>query len=193
MKLIDAMRQVDRSPDNHNHVDPEELNQALDANLPYIDWSGLNAEMSEFWLSKWLCTDTHVGDSAGFIGDELVYLRRQTARKGGHTYQFVSIEAAHRVKDLLMKHCEDKSEPVLLDQDEEIAETYKVHWANGVLVDKGLYKGQAVTHTRVGWYKELARDILVQIDETGENLIIPCDYFEIPLHLATKDTNVNAD
>lgn len=188
MKLIDAMRNVDRSESNHNSSDPDELNIALEANLYYVDWSSFNEDVKEYWLTKWLCTDTHVGDSVGFIGDEPVYLRRQTARHGGHTYMFVSLEAAARVKDLLIKHCSDRTEPRLLDLDEEIGETYTVKWANEVLVKHGTYNGQAVTHTHQGWYEILKKDIFVVIDETGEKISIPCADYQIPLHLSPKDT-----
>lgn len=187
MKLIDAMRQVDRSPANHNHVEPDELNDALEANHRCVEWSAFNEEVREYWLLKWLCTDTHVGDSVGFIGDEPVYLRRQTARKGGHTYMFVSLAAAAMVKEMLAKHSTESCDPSLLDPDEEIAETYAVAWANGLLAQHGTYNGRKVTHARNGWYKTLETDIFAVIDETGEKVTIPVTDFLIPLHLSPKE------
>lgn len=186
MKLVDAMRNVDRSDSNHTDVDPEELNQALEANLYYVDWSGFNEDVREYWLKKWLCTDSHVGDTVGFIGDEPVYLRRQTARKSGHTYKFLSLEAAALVKQMLIKHCSDRTEPCLIDPNEEISETYAVKWANEVLVKHGTYEGQAVTHAHQGWYETLKKDIFVVIDATGDRISIPCAEFLIPLHLSSE-------
>lgn len=188
MKLIDAMRNVDRSESNHNHSDPEELNQALEANLYYVDWQGFNEDVHEYWLLKWNCTDTHVGDTVGFIGGQPVYLCRQTARRSGHVYKFVSLEAAALVKEMLIKHSSDRSEPCLLDLDEEISETYTVPWSNSLLSKHGKYLGQAATETNQGWYKETQTDIFVVIDETGERVNIPCAEFKIPLHLSPKDT-----
>lgn len=187
MKLIDAIRNVDRSQSNHTHASPEELSQALEANLYYIDWTGFNTEVREYWLLKWIDTDSHVGDTVGFIGDEPVYHRRQTARRGGHTYSFLSLEAAERVKQLLIKHSSDRTEPNLLDLNEEIAETYTVRWSNDLLVKHGTYQGKPVTHDQQGWYETCAKDIFVKIDETGERISIPCSEFKMPLHLAPRE------
>lgn len=193
MKLIDAMRNVDRSEKNHTCTDPEELNQALEANLYYVDWTSFNEEVNEYWLLKWNCTDTHVGDTVGFIGDDPVYLRRQTARKGGHVYKFVSLEAAARIKDMLIKHSSDRTEPCLLDLEEEIADTYTVRWGNSLLSRHGTYKGQSATHVHHGWYKETEKDIFVVIDETQEKVNIPCSDFLIPIHLSLKEDSVAND
>lgn len=187
MKLIDAMRRVDRSEKNQDTASPVELNTALDTNFHYVDWDGFQEDVREYWLYRTLCSDTHVGGSVGYIGDEPVYLRRKAYRRGTPKYEFVSVEAAEKIKALLAKHSpEDEITPALLSMDEEIDESYSPLFSNALVSKHGFYEGRAATHNQAGWYDSRAMDIFVVIDETGERISIPCAEFKVPLHLSKE-------
>lgn len=186
MNVLLAACRVERTPANRNDADSDELSKALDFPTPKIDWAGFTGEMAEYWLTIKLDTDTNVGVSAGFIGDEVVYIRKQTGRNSGASYYFISVAAAEMVKSLLIKHAQKKV-PSLLRVNASIDDFYTVGLSNEIVRNNGFYKGQAVTHVHSSWYKSYERDIFVVIDETQEKVTIPCSEYLIPIHLATEE------
>lgn len=190
MNLLEAAKRVDRSEWNKSCADFDELCTELNYQASQYNWEGFQAEVTEFWLHKRLVSfDTEVGVSAGFIGDEVVYIRTVTGRKSPIQYAFVSEATVDLVLQALKRHCTDISAATLLDHAMEIDPFYSVSHGEQIQVERGIYKGVPVSfNLKAGWYTLDGRDIFVLIDETQEKITIPCNEFMMPLHVAPTES-----
>ena len=145
MKLSELIKLVDKSPANTTSGDIEDFARELIA-CPTYGWSNEFSEnVKGYWIQKWLCTDTWVGLTAWYWGDEPLAVSWQSARKNDETFQFVNKEIAERlriyIKTILETH---DPEPTIVDLEEDLGETYTVSWASELLVDEAFYEGQKV-------------------------------------------------
>lgn len=188
VKLIDLMHAVDRSDKNSDEADIDELCQALNLN-EYPGWNDdFNQRVKGHWLIKWLCTDTWVGYMVYYFDDEPVAVSTQTARKNGISYEFVSLEAATKLRAFILE-CLGESEfsPTILDPNEETDPYYTVSYSTQLLVDDGLYQGRVVKVVRkcYAWNDpDLGMDELMVCypDDPKAAFKINVDDFKIPVH-----------
>lgn len=114
-----------------------ELIAKIDLNAEYNDWAdkemfsgalGLNCwgydnifdkAVKRYWLNSWVCTDTRVGTAAYFLNNELVAVSHQQARKSDCVVQFVSNEAANKMREFILS-LEDNPQATLCNLDQEI-------------------------------------------------------------------------
>lgn len=188
MKMRDLINSVDRSEKNSTSADIDDFCRELNLN----EYPGWNKQFDEavkgYWLIKWLCTDTWVGYCVYYMNDEPIAISVQTARKNPTAYEFISIEAATKVRKFILD-CLGESEftPTLVDLDEETDPYYTVSYSGQLLVDKGLYHGREVTVVRKCYRwddPELKmEEMMVQYEPNGEPFKIDVCDFNIPLHV----------
>lgn len=198
MKLSELIHKVDRSDRNSSSADIDEFSRAVD--LPaYIGWhEEFDKRVKGYFLIRWYCTDTWVGYRIYFMDDEPVAISSQTGRKSDEEIEFVSIEAAQKVKDFIKSlDGEEEFSPPLADMDEDIPDlTYTVSFSSQLLVDEGTWNGQPVKVKRkCHGYGRSPEDMGLEMDEldvvlpNGELKRIKCRDFIIPMHLKKEDTD----
>lgn len=147
MKLLDALKNVDRSEENSQWVDTEEFCKALGID-PWLTDRPEDADtrLKQFWLKKWYCSDTWVGITTIFFDGELVGMTKQVARKADIEFSWVSREHADRVWDYLRPKL-SKVDGYISATD-EICETYSYNYVSQLLQDEGFHEGQPCTIVR---------------------------------------------
>lgn len=182
MLVRDAVKNVDRSPENTHEADIEEFASIFDINISWDERFG--KRVKEHYIQKWMCTDTWVGMKAYYMDDEPVAASYQSARKSSVDLQFLSKEAAMKVREFIISLQVEKEETniPILDEVEEIGEFYHVRYNGELLVDKGFYKGEEVTV--IPRIKELWNTDRVMIKTKADCCFeIPLKLFDIPYHV----------
>lgn len=165
MKTIDAARRVTKKdPDDIPHFTEAIARlfdmQYLDGNPSWGNWSGDCAErdrLKGYWIHRWMCTDTHVGEMAYFLDDELVLVCAQTARKNDAYIYFVDKEAYEKVKVFMdyFRELELDNPEFLADQ--ETDEVVQFKFADSCLHRKGVYQGREVVVAHIPY--NIRRDL----------------------------------
>lgn len=199
MKLSELIRKVDRSERNSSSADVDDFSRALDLD-DRMGWHDeFDKRVKGYFLIRWYCTDTWVGYRVYFMDDEPIAISSQTGRKSAEEIEFVSLEAAQKVKDFIKSlECEEEFNPTLADMDEDIAQlTYTVSFSSQLLVDEGFFDGQPVKVKRkCHGYGNSPDDMGLKMDEldvtmpNGELKRIKCNDFIIPMHLKKEETDV---
>jgi hypothetical protein len=156
MKLIDAIRNVTRpaAPDPWRHSAPlEEICEALGINYDWNEPEELQSRLQSYPIFNWLCTDTHVGLNAIYFDGEPVGSSMQTARKDSTNVQWISADAARRVRDAILSYREEKVFDLILP-DEEIGDDAGVAYVGQALTSVGFYQGRPVKV--LVWYDGLS-------------------------------------
>jgi hypothetical protein len=181
-KLRDLIYGVDRSEANTDWSDMEVFAKALGMNEYYnCDFS---QRVKKHWLSKWMCTDTWVGMAAFYMDGEPVAVSRQTARKSDEEIEFISKEAAEKIRKYIVELTADPDDTKLADLDAEVGDHYTVHWTRALLVKKGMYNGVEVTLTHPSAHAmELSKTVKVTTPD-GAVVEIGIEDFKIPYHIA---------
>lgn len=196
MKLSELIHKVDRSERNSSSADIDDFSRVLglDDRMGWHD--EFERRVKGYFLIRWYCTDTWVGYRVYFMDDEPVATSSQRGRKSDEEIEFVSLEAAQKVKDFIKSlEGEEEFNPPLADMDEEIPElTYTVSFSSQLLVDEGTWNGQPVKVARkCHGYGNSPDDMGLKMDEldvtmpNGELKRIKCRDFIIPMHLKKEE------
>jgi hypothetical protein len=191
VKIRDLINAVDRSEKNTDSADIDEFCRALNLN----EYPGWNKQFDEavkgHWLIKWYCTDTWVGYQVYYMDNEPVAISVQTARKSSASYQFVSLEAATKLRKFILE-CLGESEftPDIMDQDEETDPYYTVSYSSQLLVKEGFFDGRVTKVVREchRWDDpELKMDeMFVSFSDDPETVFkINVRDFKIPMHVTS--------
>lgn len=189
MKLIDALKLVDRSEQNEGSLEWFHFIESLSINVYNVP-NDFYERVKTYWVMKWLCTDTWVGLQAIYLDGELVGMIWQPARKGEVDFQFVSAEVARKIRDYILS-ANPVTEFSLINMDEDISGTYNVAYGSQLLVTAGLYNGKPVTvinESIVRGHKEPVDEwsrIMVR-DEAGNEFKIDLEDFHIPINITDK-------
>jgi hypothetical protein len=182
MKLIDALRNVDKS-------------QPYDAQMSdFVYEFGLNdgwsdkfgQRVKQYYLIKWMCSDTWVGVCAYFFDDELVAMSEQMARKGDTNISFVSKEAAEKIKAFIVAIlAEEEGEPTynIINPDEEVRISYTVAYSNELLDKEGYVDGMPCKVVDTFRKDYLSKKVMVQFENNGKTAVVPTSNFKILLNL----------
>lgn len=157
MLTIEAARRVTKTKENQD--DMPRFSKAIGRLFSIEDieneynslWNNWNEENTErqrlkgYWITRWLCTDTHVGEMAYFLDDELVMTCVQTARKSDAAIYFVDQAAYDKVKAFM----DYFRTPAELDGPEFIGaqvtnDLMKFEYADSCLHRVGTYQGREV-------------------------------------------------
>ena len=189
MKMRDLINAVDRSEKNFTSADIDDFCRELNLN----EYPGWNQQFEDavkgYWLIKWLCTDTWVGYAVYYMDNEPIAISVQTARKNPTAYEFVSLEAATKLRKFILE-CLGESEftPTIMDLDEETDPYYTISYSSQLLVDEGVLYGRPVKLVRKchRWDDpELKMDEMMvsYVDEPDHVFKIDANDFKIPLHV----------
>lgn len=189
MKMRDLINAVERNEQNSTSADIDEFCCELDLN----QYPGWNKQFDEavkgYWLIKWQCSDTWVGCIVYYMDDEPIAISTQSARKSSTVYEFVSLEAAAKVRNFILE-CLGESEfsPTIADLNEEVGLDYTVSYSSQLLVDKGMYCDRVVKVVSIchRWDDpDLKMDeLFVSYADEPESIIkINTSDFKIPLHI----------
>lgn len=186
LKLIEALKRVDRSKSNEAYVSVEVLCNAVDIETDFM-WEMDRHEEFErrikgYWLIHWLCSDTWVGLRALYFDGELAGVIEQTARKNDEIINFLSVDVTQKIRDFLLS-AKSAQAVNLLNPDEEILETYCVTYGSQILAKQGFYKGTPVSFVQdcENWHKIMVRDT------AGKLYKIDVEDYDIPLHLTPNN------
>lgn len=177
MKLYEALRNVDTS--NPQYVDTEELCQVLGIQYTWLE-NIEAARLKGYYLIDWYCTDQSVGVMAIFLDDVLVAMSKQNSRKSKVEYEFVSEEAANKLRTLLAT----QNEPVpLIDREEEIGPFYTVSFSSQLMTDDGYFEGRPVKVTKKweGYNRPSSDWKRIQIQDGDSKRVIDIEDFKIPI------------
>lgn len=155
MKLKDVINLVDRSERNTSYASIEDFARMFDLHI-YHD-SRFDERVKKYWIYNWCCTDTWVGLAVYFMDDAPVAVSFQSARKSDENIEFVSKEAAAKVRDFIISLMEDEEKGVpIADMDQDIGDGYTVNYGSQLLTDTGTYAGETVkVMHRYGTYAEI--------------------------------------
>lgn len=180
MKLIDAINNVDRSISNSFDASYEEFCQEL--NIHDFGWNDeFGKRVIGYYLIKWICTDTWVGSCVYYFDGKPVAVSSQSARKSSTNYLFVSEEAANRVRDFILSlQRQDALDVSLIDPNEEIEDTYDVHFSGQLLTKDGFVNGEPCKVINTFRENYTSQKVEVQFRD-GRKLVTPVRNFKIPL------------
>lgn len=155
MRTIEAARRVTKTEENCDdipHLDRAIARlfeiDSIEYNPKWGNWSGEypeRARLKGYWINKWLCTDTHVGEMAYFLDDELVFTCEQTARKNDAFLYFVDQAAYDKVKVFIDQYrLPDELDAPEFIGDQESPDEITYQWAESCLRRVGMYQGREV-------------------------------------------------
>lgn len=113
----------------------------------YIGWNEeFNERIKGCYLESWMCTDTYVGLAVFYMDDEVIAFSYQSARKSYELFEFVSEEAANKLRQFIISLMDDDDiiQPSFVDLDQGIGPYYHVNYASELLVSEGFYQGELV-------------------------------------------------
>lgn len=190
MKIRDLINAVDRSEKNTSSADIDIFCQALDLDQP--GWNvtfDKDNRVTAHWLVKWYCTDTWVGYQVFYMDNEPVAVSTQLARKSSENLEFVSLEAATKVRAYILECLGEKEfSPSIANLDEETDPYYTVSYSSQLLVKKGWYGDRIVNVVREcqRWDDpELKMDQLMASYADEPETVFKMDVrdFKIPMHV----------
>lgn len=181
MKLIDALRNVDKSKTNAVYVDADLLAEQLGLYDETFDITAdFYTRVRSYWITKRYDSDTWVGFRALYFDGLPIGTIVCEGRKNGEDFTFISQDAADKLRATFWPRARQVH---VLNPDDEIADTYSVHFASELLVKEGLYRGQPVTV--VEKYDHGSSRIRIQ-DARGYEQGIDASDLQIPLHMEKK-------
>lgn len=196
MKLIDAIKRVDRGPGNNYEASIRHFNGELGINVD-DNQDLFGKRVREHYLIKWYCTDSWVGLRVYYMDDEPVAVSFQKGRKWPEEFEFVSKEAAIKLRDFMLSlddNDEEEEQFSLIDPDEELPEQYHVSFVQQLLVEEGIYNGQIVKlNKRFEGCKDISNWEFVEVTlPNGEVSKVPLDQVSIPLHMTEAQNEQEA-
>lgn len=189
MKLSELIHKVDRSEINTSFANIDDFTTLLDMHYIFGACDAFDKRIKKHWLHSWMCTDTFVGLAVYYMDDAPVAVSLQPARKRSESIEFVSVEAASKMREFLRSLTDVySSTPPIADLDQEMGIGSTIPYADQLLVDSVLYDGQPATVVkRYGLRHELPVDMWRKVDiqtALGEVLTVDLDEVTIPYRLA---------
>jgi hypothetical protein len=132
MRLIDIANRIDKSKENEDWVDIEELGNEFDVDVPYTEQNRIKC----YWIGNWYCTDSYVGYRMYFLDDEPVAFSTQLGRKSDENFKWFNIESAKKVREYLISLINPVNEELNLavwDINEEVGESFKIEFNAQIL------------------------------------------------------------
>lgn len=151
MKLKDIIANLDKSDQNTEWVDLEDMMSEVNYNSSGFAWDvkqdSDNPRLKCYWIANHLCTDTWVGLRAYFLDDQLVCCSRQSGRKCDEHFEWVSVETKTQVREYIKSldiSEEEWDAPSILDMEEDWGVGYPIKFTGQMLRNKVLYQGGLV-------------------------------------------------
>lgn len=155
MLTIEAARRVTKTKENCDDIPKLEialeslfLIDGLERHKLWNTWDEANEyrhRLKGYWINKWNCSDTHVGEMAYFLDDELVFICEQTSRKGVVQIYFIDQNSYNKVNAFMnfFRIPDEFCEPDFIG-DQETDEKQTRQYADSCLHRRGFYQNREV-------------------------------------------------
>lgn len=190
MKLSEAIQKVIKTKENETDADIDDFSRAVNADV----WFGWNDEWSKrvkgYWLVRWICTDTWVGRRVYLFDGEPIAVSYQSARKSDEYIEFLSNEAAIKIRNFLfeLKGEEERPEFDIADQEKEIEEFYNFDLTDYFIERKGFVDDRPVDIINERWFAEdddkrwVCEHAVVRFED-GEERVVHAEEIHFPLRV----------
>lgn len=190
MKISEVVKRLKKTKENENWADIGIFSQDLSIQTPYGEESKFNERVKGYYILSWFCIDTEVGLCAYFMDDEFIALGFQDARESVESLDFVSLDAAKKVKEFILSLGSGDSDRIsILDLDEDIEDTFFVHYSSQVQAKEGFYQNKPVKVKGKCWgyntdpIKGLTmHQIKIEVQD-GSEKVIPCEEFKMRINI----------
>ncbi|PRS01365.1 hypothetical protein [Bacillus halotolerans] len=131
MKLIDIANKIDKSEQNRQWVDTDDIGYELRIdNVPCVEQDRLKC----YWVGNWYCTDSYVGYRMYFFDDEPAAFSIQLGRKCEESFHWFTLELAKKVREYLLSLNQEKELNIsICDINEDIGDSYKIEFNEQIL------------------------------------------------------------
>jgi hypothetical protein len=141
MKWADAIKYVDRSPENSDYVNVEDLARHFDMSV----FDDADEVFQSYWVRVWNCTDTWVGSRVLCVRGEPVGVIFQECRKCDETYQWISVESREKARAEILRLMIGGDQDIdIIDLDQELPDTYRLDYADQVVGKTAFLNGKEV-------------------------------------------------
>lgn len=189
MGLMEAASRIDKSKENEEGVDLDELCQEFDLDFSPGWHQEVEKRLKSYWLFNWQCTDTWVGGALIFLDGEFVGTSMQQFRKSSVEFEWVDTEKAEKVRAFVKSIVESEQtySPGMCDLEERFTPTFNIAYSGQLLRRhySGFWKGEPVTVTQIfSAFDQIDRwDSVVVKTAAGVDMIIPMSEYDIPMNL----------
>ena len=134
MKLKHIVANICKEQWNSRSVDSDPFIEYLSISSDG-DWNKLQTRLNFYYFASWYCTDSYVGLGVYYLDDQPVAISSQTGRKSDENIEFVSIEAAKKLKQWFVE-CNfvdpEPELPIVSDPDweEDLGEGYNIEFVS---------------------------------------------------------------
>jgi hypothetical protein len=190
MKQSELISRVNKSTQFEDKVQiTDELAEAVNVPL-YCCWAE-QGRLTSYWVSKWYCTDTHVGHKVYFLDGEPVAISSQTSRKAKESFEWISKETYKKLRDYVLTFLElgmEEAEISIANPDEEVGDSYKIHYCSEIFdFHKKIpfYKGEKVeiiekTKDARGYY--ISKTVKIKFTN-GKTQLVDLEELDFPYNL----------
>lgn len=132
MKLRELIANVDKSEQNedwYGYIDDSMISSLSLGCMGVYQIEG-KPRLQCYWVSKWLCSDTHCGIRAFFLDNEFIGIATQRARRDDVVFEYISNTVKAKLRAYIMEltdYGEHDEEEIMLDLDREMGDGFKVN------------------------------------------------------------------
>ena len=193
MTIRDIAKKIDKSRENEDYVVLERVAESLEINNFYY-YGDEQKRLRAYWIGYWLCTDSWVGWRMYFFDGQFVAISEQKGRKCSEDFEWVSRDAAEKVRRFLLDLISaDELGVDLCNLDEDLGDSYKIAFPNQVLNwDKARYKGQPIELVRKEPRPSISTSILIKTRDTQEEYLVDLVELDFPIHVIENDEPCSA-
>ncbi|MDD5151278.1 MAG: hypothetical protein PHC28_12530 [Flavobacterium sp.] len=155
MKLRYLIENLDKSPANEAYIDIDELAKEFGI---YQDFFVESTErLQGYYLSKWNCSGSWIGQIAIFLDNEFVGYSSQDGRKSDKKYYFLNRVLCDKLKHYIISliFYRDYTADVCVDLDEEIGDGYTIEYNSELLNKFAKYLPTGEFVTILNWVKPI--------------------------------------
>lgn len=145
-----TVRKVIESIDLEKHGQKVHGNEDLSAVFGIHEYIEFDERIKMVFVRPHYCTYSWVGVRAYFLDGEFVAISTQIGRKWDEEFEFVSNEAAMKVKNYVLSFVEEPQYNISIadNLDAEIDDFYTVQYTDQILHKHGVYQGERVAIKR---------------------------------------------
>lgn len=190
MKLRDVILNLDKSYSNqewYGYID-DSMIASLGLGCMGVYQVEDNLRLTCYWVSKWLCTDTHCGIRAFFLDDEFIGIVTQRSRRDDQVFEYISTAVKAKLRAYIMEltdYGEHDEEETMLNLDREMGDGFTVAWAGELIDSVVLVDGK---HAKVMNNPRGTSKCITVSTAIGEQLVKVND-IQIPYHMCNVLTD----
>lgn len=177
MKLKELITRISKEKDNQDSIDYEDFsNDFPEFSMWDISWSAWEERVTAYWVTRWLCTDTWVGQRIIFLDGEAIAYSNQVGRKCGTNICFLSKEAKEKLRKAIPEMMNDgviNDNSGYIDEETEIDTSYVIEYQSQILEKTAQYiNGETVyirRHNPNSW--DNLRNVTITFDDGREEIV----------------------